>query len=316
MSINELVQKKWWKTFISRLYGWGASVVMIGALMKLEHYPLSSYFLMAGLGTEAIIFFFSAFEPQFEDWRWDRIYPELKDSSATPAKRRPQSSGTAWQQFDSLLEKAEITPELFARLGNGMQNLADATGKMGDISQAHLVTQQYTDNVKKAADHLEQFSDTYAKSTVELEKSASELTESYTKSANVVAQTGARLVEQVNQSSDQLASSYQHLLEAINKDYARLTQDSHSYTEELQKLNKNLSALNSVYELQLQGSDAYLKTTQQVYSGLDSMMENLSESVQNTKVYREEVERLGKKLIALNTVYGNMLTAMNIRDNV
>ena len=27
------------------LYSWGASVVMIGALMKLEHFHLSSYFL-------------------------------------------------------------------------------------------------------------------------------------------------------------------------------------------------------------------------------------------------------------------------------
>ena len=61
--ISKIVTSKGYKIFMSRLYGWGASVVMIGALMKLEHFQYSSYFLIAGLGTEAIIFFFSAWEP-------------------------------------------------------------------------------------------------------------------------------------------------------------------------------------------------------------------------------------------------------------
>jgi len=316
MGINELVQKRGWKLMMSRLYGWGASVVMIGALMKLEHFPLSSYFLIAGLGTEAIIFFFSAFEPIPEDWQWDRVYPELADKSMAVKTPRPQSSGTAWQQFDALLEKGQITPELFSRLGNGLQSLSNSTQKMTDISQAHLVTQQYTENVRKASDNLDHFSQAYSKSTQELEKSAAGLTDSYTRTAEVVAKTGARLVDQVNTSSDQLANSYQKLLEAINKDYVQLNEGSRSYTDELQKLNKNLSALNTVYELQLKGSDAYLKSTKEVYAGLDAMIDNLSGSIQNTKMYREEVEKLGKKLVALNKVYGNMLTAMNMREDV
>lgn len=69
------------------LYSWGASVVMIGALMKLEHFPLSSYFLIAGLGTEAVIFFFAAFEPLPEDWEWDRVYPELADKNTKIEKK-------------------------------------------------------------------------------------------------------------------------------------------------------------------------------------------------------------------------------------
>jgi len=301
---------------MSRLYGWGASVVMIGALMKLEHFPLSSYFLIAGLGTEAIIFFFSAFEPLPEDWQWDRVYPELANKNGVKKEPRPQSSGTAWQQFDAMLTQNEITPELFARLGNGLRNLSSTTDQMTDISKAHLVTQQYTDNVKKASDNLEHFSQAYAGSAKELENSAAGLTDSYTRTAEIVAKTGARLVDQVNQSSDQLANSYQKLLEAIHKDYGQLHENSRSYTDELQKLNKNLSALNTVYELQLKGSDAHLKSSQEVYAGLDLMMDNLSQSVQNTKFYREEVEKLAKKLASLNKVYGNMLTAMNVREDV
>ena len=160
------------------------------------------------------------------------------------------------------------------------------------------------------------FSQSYAKSTEALSNTAEGLSESYAKTADMVAQTGARLVEHVNRSSDQLTESYTKLLDAINQDYAKLNEGSSSYNNQLESLNKNLAALNTVYELQLKGSDAHLQTSKEVYAGLDSMMENLASSVDNTKLYREEVERLGKKLIALNKVYGNMLTAMNMRDDV
>lgn len=285
MKIRELVQQRWWKNFMSYLYSWGASVVMVGALMKLEHFPLSSYFLIAGLGTEAIIFFFAAFEPLPEEWEWDRVYPELAHKVGEPGKKvvRTAVGPSPTQQFDDMLKKAEISPELLTKLGTGMQKLADTTTKMSEISHAQLETQQFTNSIKKAADNLNSFGDAYKHSAEELSQSASTLTQSYTKTA-----------------------------EMINK----LSSTGHGYTEQLDKMNKNLSALNSVYELQLKGEDAHLKNSKAVYEGLDSMMENLQSSIQNTKQYREEVEKLGKKLSALNKVYGNMLTAMNVKENV
>lgn len=299
---------------MSRMYGWGASVVMIGALMKLEHYSYASYFLIAGLGTEALIFFFSAFEPLPEDWEWDKIYPGLTDPKLKAGKKL--HTGSTVQQMDELFAKADITPEMLSKLGDGMKNLSDTTGKMSDLTNAHIVTEKYVGNVKSASEQLESFSESYAKSTEVLNNTAQGLNESYSKTANLVAQTGARLVETVNQSSDQLADSYTKLVKAINNDYTKLSEGSSSYSSQLESLNKNLASLNTVYELQLKGSDAHLQSSKEVYAGLDNMMENLSSSVENTKLYREEVERLGKKLIALNKVYGNMLTAMNMREDV
>lgn len=267
------------------MYSWGASVVMIGALMKLEHFPLSSYFLIAGLGTEATIFFFAAFEPLPEDWEWDRVYPELADKSTKVERKvvRAPLGATPTQRFDEMLAKAEISPELFTKLGNGMQKLAESSNKMSEITHAHIETHEFTHSIKKAAENLNNFGDAYKHSTEELNKSASTLTQSYAKTTELI---------------------------------GHLSTSSHNYTEQLEKMNKNLGALNSVYELQLRGEDAHLKTSKAVYEGLDSMIENLQASVQNTKQYRDEVERLGKKLSALNKVYGNMLTAMNVKENI
>ncbi|MFH0760827.1 MAG: gliding motility protein GldL [Bacteroidota bacterium] len=287
MRLRELVKTRGWKITAAKMYSWGASVVMIGALMKLEHFPLSTYFLCAGLGTEAIIFFFSGFEALPEEWEWDRVYPELATNNGTKAERkamaRPAASGTALQKFDEMLEKAEITPELFAKLGNGMKNLAESASQMTDISHAHVVSSHFTESMREASEKLNNFSDAYERSTEELNKSANSLTQSYNKTAD---QAG------------------------------HLAQSGQSYTEMLEKMNKNLAALNSVYELQLKGEDSHLKATTEIYAGLDSMIQNLEASVQNTKQYREEVDRLGRKLVALNKVYGNMLTAMNVREDV
>ncbi len=267
------------------LYSWGASIVMIGALMKLEHFPLSSYFLIAGLGTEAVIFFFAAFEPLPEDWEWDRVYPELADKATKVEKKavRPAASGSALQRFDDMLAKAEITPELFTKLGHGIQKLSETSSKMSEITTAHIETQQFTTSIKKAADNLNSFGEAYKHSTEELNRSAATLTQSYSKTADLI---------------------------------GKLNTSSHGYSEQLEKMNKNLAALNSVYELQLRGEDTHLKSAKAAHEGLDAMLNNLNASVQTTKAYHDEVEKLGKKLAMLNRVYGNMLTALNVKENV
>ena len=40
-------------------------------------------------------------------------------------------------------------------------------------------------------------------------------------------------------------------------------------------------------------------------------MQNLHDSVEDTKKYKENINELSSNLNALNTVYGNMLSAMN-----
>ena len=50
MSLAELVQSSGWKNFIAKLYGIGASVVIIGALFKIQHWPLAGLMLTIYFG--------------------------------------------------------------------------------------------------------------------------------------------------------------------------------------------------------------------------------------------------------------------------
>jgi gliding motility-associated protein GldL len=87
--------------------------------------------------------------------------------------------------------------------------------------------------------------------------------------------------------------------------------DGKSYGEQLQKVSQNLAALNAVYELQLQGSSDQLKQTSKMFDNMGTLIQNLNDSVADTARYKEEINKLAGNLNALNTVYGNMLSAMN-----
>ena len=63
-----------------------------------------------------------------------------------------------------------------------------------------------------------------------------------------------------------------------------------------------------MYETQLRE----LQTSSELYSGITALMQNLSDSVEDTKRYKENIAELANNLSSLNTVYGNMLSAMSM----
>ncbi len=111
-----------------------------------------------------------------------------------------------------------------------------------------------------------------------------------------------------------LSDSYSKAAEALTG-LSLSSDEGTSFGEQLSKVSKNLSALNASYELQLQGSNDHLKATSKFYEGLGELMRNLNDSVEDTKKYKSEISTLSSNLSALNTIYGNMLTAMNFNRN-
>ncbi|MDE7373978.1 MAG: gliding motility protein GldL, partial [Odoribacter sp.] len=73
----KIFESKAYKSIMGYVNGWGASVVIVGALFKIMHFPGASIMLIAGMLVEAFIFFLSAFEPPMEHYDWSRVFPEL-----------------------------------------------------------------------------------------------------------------------------------------------------------------------------------------------------------------------------------------------
>jgi gliding motility-associated protein GldL len=292
MRLAEIVQSSGWKNFISKLYGLGASVVIIGALFKIQHWRGAGTMLTIGLMTEAVIFFFSAFEPLHEETDWSLVYPELagiqeEDTAELVSgdkKYRGSVSGgggggggsVALSKFDELLENAEITPDLFQKLGVGMKKLSESTASMNAMGDVSAASSKYINTINTASDSLGKLSDSY-QSTTKL----------------------------INDTS----SSYRIMVDSLSG----IEAGGKSYQQQLESLNKNLSALNSVYELQKKGADNHVKESENLYKGIQDLVKDLSESAGDTKKYREHITKLNENLSALNNVYGNMLAAMNIK---
>jgi gliding motility-associated protein GldL len=115
----------------------------------------------------------------------------------------------------------------------------------------------------------------------------------------------------------QASASYDNLSNAFEKASANLSEmansniDSKSYHEQINKMAKNLTALNAVYELELQDSSNHLKSMNKFYQDMSVTLSNFTDSANDSKQFKDEVGRLAKNLSTLNSIYGNMLSAMN-----
>jgi gliding motility-associated protein GldL len=87
-----------------------------------------------------------------------------------------------------------------------------------------------------------------------------------------------------------------------------------NFHEQVQVLTKNLGSLNAIYELELQDTSNHLKAMNNFYGHLTAASETMQNSVTDAKKAHEQISKLAGNLSNLNTIYGNMLTAMQGRS--
>jgi gliding motility-associated protein GldL len=263
---NSFFESKKFKTIMKYTYGIGASIVIVGALFKILHWPGADIMLIVGLLTEALIFFISAFEPLHVDLDWTIVYPELAMGHAEEGDSHSKATSVT-ERLDEMMKEANIEPQLLESLGSGLRNLSDNANKLGKLSDATAANDEFVSNLKDASGRVGKLSSAYEQASTSI--------------MGIVSSQG----------------------------------QGSSLGEEMAKVSRNLSELNNVYELQLSGSREYLSATQSIYKGINELMTNLNDSVEDTRQYKESMAQLSKNLTALNTVYGNMLSAMNINVN-
>jgi gliding motility-associated protein GldL len=104
---------------------------------------------------------------------------------------------------------------------------------------------------------------------------------------------------------DELSNTYEEVSQGLTG-LVQASAEGASTGAGLAKMNENLNSLNNMYESQL----AQLEQNKQLFEGMGELVTNLNDSIEDTKVYKENISELAKNLASLNTVYGNMLNAM------
>ena len=323
MALSELTHSSRWKSFMKYAYSWGASVVLMGALFKLQHWTGGGTMLTIGMSTEVLIFFLSAFEPSVEIPDWKKVYPQLRENYfGNDDDIFPVATKTT--PFESILEKADISPELLAKVKKGLQDLSNTASGIADISTATLATNEYVKNLGAASESMSSFKDINTRAVHSIEKSTNDLVYSYDQSSQILNNSSKNLAQTFNESSkrindqlattgDKLAQSYKSFTESVNKDLTALNDHTRSYSTGLSHINTSLSALNSSYELQLQNARKISETSAKTFEDHTKMTELVNNTLEEAQKYRKHTEQLNKNLEALNHVYGNMLGAMNVK---
>jgi len=300
--VQWLSETKTGKSTMNKIVCWGASVVITGALFKIQHYPGASVMLIVGLSTEAMIFIFYGILPEHEEVDWSLVYPELAGMHGEEEHgEKDEKKGSITEQLDDLLEEAKIGPELIESLGTGLKSLSDNTAKMSNIADASVATSDYANNIKNASKNINDLSNNSSKAADSLSSIADSDISGTTKDYVSKIQSVADSMSDLNSSSSKAAETLKGL--SVGNPAA--------YVQHMEKMADNVAALNTVYEMQLKSSNDQVKASGALYDSISKLVENVSESVEDTRRYKTEMGQLVQHLESLNTVYGGMLTAMN-----
>ncbi len=177
---------KYLKNFI---IGVGASIVLVGALAKIESWPHASELLILGMSTEAVIFLFLGIIGPEPDYYWEKLYPGLNDynSQVNPLAAGPASL-TPQQQLPGL--NGEIVENKLTGMLTELQSMSKSLGSLKALQDADFSgTQQQ--------------------------------------------------IQQMNSFYGKMTEAMAHLSDSM--------EDSKLFKEQLAALNKNLGSLNSVY---------------------------------------------------------------------
>lgn len=261
------------------IIGLGASVVLIGALAKLQHWWWAGPALIVGMSTEAFIFAILGLLPPHKDYYWEKYYPGLDENPHVEAYRKgvkfqptpvglgggSGSSNSSTAQIDKMLEEANLNPANIKKLSENFQKFGETVNQVKDISHIASATNDYTAKAKEATSALGQMKDTFM--------------------------GAAATLGSFNSAADETAK----------------------FHSQVTTLTKNLGSLNQIYEVELQDANNHLKAMNKFYSNLVNASEAMQSSADDANKAKEQIGLLAKNLGTLNQVYGNMLSAMQGR---
>jgi gliding motility-associated protein GldL len=250
MENKKLFSSKKFKRFLSSLYSVGASIVVLGALFKIQHWMFADLMLTVGLITEAIIFFIYAFDNNEESSPVHSIIP-LPGYGASELSSVERLNGDALAKLNLMLENSEINSEMFLKLGEGMKKLTEATENINSMGDVTVASSRYLKTIGKADQELEKTAKAYE---------------------SVIANVTSKTIFKYKAISDSLLN---------------IEKSSLDFQQHVSNMNKNMSELNEVYRLQQENSRMMLKEQTQLIRETNLYQEQMILLNQNMKAMNE-----------------------------
>ena len=274
------------KRVVGMVYSIGASVVIIGALFKIMHFPGAGAVLMVGMITEALLFMIGCFDKPHPEFHWQEVFPQLLGHGSEPklleemaARPKPTllggAEGGAKANVPALSEKELET------LKGGIADLAKTASQLSELGKVATATAQLSEKLDAAGEAAGQF---------------------------VVA--GKAIAEK----SEVLSNVYAE----VAGDMQKVAAGTKEYEAKVASVAKQLNSLNAVYELQVNAIqaqvDAYKAQAEKVNAATEQVNALAATAKKMNEVAGEALkgqEKLASQVADLNKVYGNMLSALS-----
>jgi len=290
------------KNKVNIIYSVGASVVIIGALFKILHWPGASTVLMIGMFTEAFLFLIGTLEHPHPEFHWENVFPQLLEFGTKPELLEEKSK----QARPSLLGAGVVGgPVVATGYNTGAAAPAGAVVE-GGAGTAKVPTLKDED-LKALKDGI-----------ADLAKTATQFAE-----LGKVAETGVKLGEKLSAAGvaadaystklnaagvavDSYAAATSNLAQSyaqVSSDMANIAEETKAYKQSVDEVGKKLASLNSVYELQLQTVNAQIEAQRNVAAAT-------KEAAEAQTAFANSAKQLQKQVADLNGIYGNMLNAL------
>lgn len=227
------IKSKGFKYFKNFVIGVGASIVMIGALGKINSEPWGGTAITIGLMTEAFLFFMLGVIPPEKDYYWEKLYPGLDayNANITPLsdgpvedERRPLNAVTVENSLGGMLAELQTMSKSLSSL-KALQEV--------DFSQT-------SDQIKSMGNFYDRMNQAISELGETVEETKTYKSNLTTLNANI---TG---VNEVYQNVVQSRESFERLNQAMSE-LGDTVEDAVQYKNEISALNDNLKGLNSVY---------------------------------------------------------------------
>lgn len=271
------------QTFLNYAYSWGASIVILGALFKLTHLPGANFMLFAGMGTEAIVFFLSAF---------DRPFDKTADGRDIPTHVTEEYLETGKVTYGENEEAAASGGQTIIIGGGSFSGGAGVSAASSSVagSEKGEGAEQIDESVAAAVAPGAGFSENGAAVAGATMTGGSVAGGSVAggNTAWVSGQQGVtpEMADAQNNYVEELKKLVE-TLEKVNEQSTRLTRDS----EEMENLNRTLTGISKVYEMQLKGASQQIGTIDQI---------------------NEQSRKMAQQIEQLNKIYARMIEAMTV----
>lgn len=282
------------KNVVNIVYSAGASVVIVGALFKILHWPGASQVLMIGMFTEAFLFLIGTLEHPHPEFHWENVFPQLLEYGSKP----------------ELLEEKSHQPRptlLGAGVAGGPEVVGSAAPVAGGAASSAKVPSLKDEDLAALKDGIS-----------ELAKTATQLSE-----LGKVAQTGVKLGEKLEAAGAATEAYASKLAEAgvatdafktatgtlattyaqVSGDMQNIAEETKAYKAGVEQVGKSIAALNTVYELQLQSVNAQTEAQKAAAAAA-------KEAAEAQTAFAVGAKQLQKQVASLNDIYGNMLNAL------